>query len=200
MLREKRLHAIIRARPKLLFLAVSIYPQQKALIMFKKIAFAVALVAASTTAFAQPQAPAFYAGIAGTSTDIDGLDRESGYGAFFGYKFNESIAIEGGYYRVADTEFREGNLRGDVTLDQADISVIGTLPLSNGFDIYGRLGYARIEAEADVAGFTGSAADSGAIYGVGLGYTFSPVVHGRLEVQRPASDTTKIVAGVSYKF
>ena len=168
--------------------------------MFKKIAFAVALVAASTTAFAQQQAPSFYAGVAATSTEIDGLDNEGGYGAFFGYKFNESIAIEAGAYRIADTEFREGNMRGDVTLDQFDFSVIGTLPLSNGFDVYGRLGYARIEAEADVGGFSGKANDSGAVYGLGLGYTFSPVVHGRLEVQRPASDTTKIVAGVSYKF
>ena len=168
--------------------------------MFKKIAIAMTLVAASATAFAQQQAPSFYAGIAATSTEIDDSDREGGYGAFFGYKFNQSIAVEAGYYRVADTEFREGTLRGDLTLDQFDVSVIGTLPLSNGFDVYGRLGYARLDAEADIAGYTGKAHDSGALYGLGLGYTFSPVVHGRLEVQKPASDTTKIVAGVSYQF
>ena len=167
--------------------------------MFKKIAAAVAILAASSSAFAQ-EAPSFYAGVAASSTEIDNSDRESGYGAFFGYKFNQSIAIEGGYYRVAETEFSLGTVRGDVTLDQIDVSVIGTLPLSNGFDIYGRLGYARLEAEADVAGFTGKEHDSGALYGLGLGYPFSPVVHGRLEVQKPASDTTKIVAGVSYKF
>lgn len=172
--------------------------------MFKKIAAAVALVAASATAFAQPfaqqQAPTLYAGIAGTSSEIDGFDREGGYGAFIGYKFNQSIAIEGGYYRVADTEYRAGALRADLTLDQIDLSVIGTLPLSNGFDVYGRLGYARLEAEADIAGNSGKEHDSGAVYGLGLGYTFSPVVHGRLEVQRPSSDITKVVAGVSYTF
>lgn len=172
--------------------------------MFKKIAAAVALVAASASAFAQPfmqqQAPSLYAGVAGTSSEIDGFDRESGYGAFLGYKFNESIAIEAGYYRVADTTYRSGALRADLTLDQVDFSVIGTLPLSNGFDVYGRLGYARLDADADIAGYTGKAHDSGALYGLGLGYTFSPVVHGRLEVQKPASDTTKIVAGVGFRF
>lgn len=172
--------------------------------MFKKIAIAAALVAVSATAFAQPfaqqQAPTLYAGIAGTSSDIDGFDREGGYGAFIGYKFNPSVAIEGGYYRVADTDYRVGAVRADLTLDQIDLSVIGTLPLSNGFDVYGRLGYARIEAEADIAGYSGKEHDSGAVYGLGLGYTFSPVVHGRLEVQRPASDITKVVAGVSYNF
>lgn len=167
--------------------------------MFKKIAAAVALLAASASSFAA-EPPSFYAGVAGTSTEIDGFDRESGYGAFIGYKFNQSIAIEGGYYRVADAEYGSGAMRADVTLDQVDISVIGTLPLSNGFDVYGRLGYARLDAEADVAGYTGKDHDSNALFGLGLGYTFSPVVHGRLEVQRPASDTTKIVAGVAFKF
>ena len=167
--------------------------------MFKKIAAAVALVAASAGAFAQ-EMPSFYAGVAGTSTEIDGLDRESGYGAFLGYKFNQSIAIEGGYYRVADAEYRVGATRANLTLDQFDVSVIGTLPLSNGFDVYGRLGYARLNAEAEVGGFTGKEHDSNALYGLGLGYTFTPGVHGRLEVQKPASDTTKIVAGVAFKF
>ncbi len=72
--------------------------------------------------------------------------------------------------------------------------------MSNGFDVYGRLGYARLDAKADVAGYTGKDHDSNAIYGLGLGYTFTPEVHGRLEVQRPASDATKIVAGVAFTF
>lgn len=167
--------------------------------MFKKIAVAAVLLAASAASFAA-EPPSFYAGVAATSTDIDDFDRESGYGAFLGYKFNQSIAIEAGYYRVADSEYRVGGLRGDVTLDQADLSVIGTLPLSSGFDLYGRLGVARLEAEADFAGYTGKEHDTNALYGLGLGYTFTPGVHGRLEVQKPSSDATKIVAGVAFKF
>ena len=167
--------------------------------MFKKIAAAAALVAASGAAFAVEPQP-FYAGIDVGSTKIEGVDREGGYGAFLGYKFNQSVAIEGGYHRLADTEFRSGPVRGDVTVDQIALSVVGTLPLSNGFDVYGRLGYNRLEAEADVAGFTGKEHDSNALYGLGLGYSFSPVVHGRMEVQKPASDTTRILAGVAFRF
>lgn len=167
--------------------------------MFKKIAAAVALVAASSVAFAA-EPPAFYAGVDASSTKVEGFDREGGYGAFIGYKFNESIAIEGGWHRLADTEYRAGALRADVTIDQIDVSVIGTLPLSNGFDLYGRLGYNRLEAEADVAGYTGKEHDSNALYGLGLGYAFTPAVHGRLEVQKPSSDATKILAGVAFKF
>jgi OOP family OmpA-OmpF porin len=167
--------------------------------MIKKIAAALALVAASSAAFAA-EPPSAYAGIDVSSTKIDDSDNEGGYGAFFGYKFNENIAVEAGYHRLADTDVRIGAVRGDLTLDQIDVSVLGTLPLSNGFDVYARLGYNRLEAKADVAGYTGKEHDSGALYGLGLGYSFSPIVHARLEVQKPASDTTRIAAGVSYRF
>jgi OOP family OmpA-OmpF porin len=167
--------------------------------MFKKFAIAAVLVAASTSAFAAGPQP-FYAGIDVASTKIDGFGREGGYGAYFGYKFNPSVAIEGGYHRVADTDYRYNGVRGDLTLDMIDLSVIGTLPLSNGFDLYGRLGYNRLEADADIGGFSGKSHESGGLYGLGLGYAFSPVVHARLEVQRPANDATRIVAGVGFSF
>ena len=163
--------------------------------MIKKIAAALALVAASSAAFAA-EPPSAYAGIDLSSTKIDGYDREGGYGAFFGYKFNENIAVEAGYHRLADTDKNGVNVK----IDQADISGLGSLPLSNGFDVYARLGYNRLEAKASTAGFSGKAHDSNGLYGVGLGYAFSPIVHARLEVQKPASDTTKVVAGVSYRF
>ena len=167
--------------------------------MFKKIAAAVALVAASSAAFAV-EPPSAYAGIDVGSTKIDGFDREGGYGAFFGYKFNENIAVEAGYHRLADNDYNVGAFRGDLTIDQIDVSVLGTLPLSNGFDIYSRLGYNRIETDTDIGSYSGKAHDSGVLYGLGLGYSFSPIVHARFEVQKPASDTTRIVAGVSYRF
>lgn len=161
--------------------------------MFKHIALAAALAAASSAVLAVEPQP-FYAGIDVSSTKIEGFDREGGYGAFFGYKFTPAFAVEGGYHRLADTEFGTTN----VTIDQVDLSLLGSLPLSNGFDVYGRLGYNRVEIDADARGF--SEHDSGALYGVGLGYSFSPIVHGRLEVQKPASDTTKLVAGFAFRF
>lgn len=166
--------------------------------MFKKFA-AFALLAASASAFAQ-QPPSFYAGIDVSSSKIEGHDREGGYGAFFGYKLNESIAVEAGYHRLADRDYNVGALRANVTIDQLDVSVIGSLPLSNGFDVYGRLGYNRLEADADVAGFGAKEHDSNVLYGLGLGYSFTPFIHARVEVQKPASDTTKTLAGLAFKF
>ena len=33
-----------------------------------------------------------------------------------------------------------------------------------------------------------------------MGYAFSPVVSGRLEVQKPDNEITKLVAGVAFRF
>lgn len=164
--------------------------------MFKKIAAAAALIAVSATAFAA-EAPALYVGLDVGSTKIDNFERDEGIGAFVGYKFNETFAVEGGYHRLSNTEYRFGTLRGDISVDQIDLSLLGTLPLSNGFNLYGRLGYNRLEIDSD---FSGDNHDSGVLYGVGLGYSFSPVISGRLEVQKPASDTTRVAVGIAYKF
>ena len=167
--------------------------------MFKKFAVATALLAAASGAFAA-EPPSIYAGVDVSSTKISGADRDGGYGAFLGYRFNESFAVEGGYHRLAETDYYAGALRANVTLDQLDLSVIGSLPLSAGFDLYGRLGYNRLTADADVAGFGVREHDNNVLYGVGLGYAFTPVIHARLEVQKPSSDATRIVAGLAFVF
>jgi OOP family OmpA-OmpF porin len=163
--------------------------------MFKKIAIATALVAASSAVFAAEPTP-FYAGVDVSSTKVSGFDDKLGGGAFVGYKLNQSVAIEGGYHRLVDSTV-DG---ADVTLDQFDVSVLGTVPLTNGFSMYGRLGFNRVEGEAKFNGVKQKDHTTNALYGIGMGYAFSPVVNARLEVQKPDSDITKIVAGVAYSF
>lgn len=167
--------------------------------MYKKIAAAVIALAASSAAFAA-EPPFFYAGIDISSTDFDDFDRDTGFGAFVGYKFNENIALEAGYHRLADKRYSAGTLSADVQIDQYDLSVLGTLPLSSGFDLYGRLGYNRLTVDVDAPGFFGKEHQSKLVYGVGLAYAFTPVLQGRLEVQKPNSDVTKLAAGIVFKF
>jgi OOP family OmpA-OmpF porin len=153
--------------------------------MFRKIAAAAALAAASSTAFAAGPA-AFHAGVDATSTRFEGDDRDGGFGAFVGYRFNASIAVEGAYHRLANTEYRSAAVRADVTLDQLDLSLIDALPPSVGFDLYGRLGYNRLTAETDGACITGKEHDNNVLFGVGLDYTFTPVSRAWKCRSRPA--------------
>ena len=159
--------------------------------MFKKIAVAATVALISTAAFAA-DAPKMYAGVDVGSTKIDGFsDRETSIGGFFGYQVNTNFGVEGGFRRLAD--FDVGSV--GVTLDQLAVSAVGTLPLSGGFNVYGRLGYNHIKAKGN-----GSDTTSGVLYGAGVGYDFTPTISGRLEVQKPSSDSTNFNAGVVFKF
>jgi OOP family OmpA-OmpF porin len=169
--------------------------QEKGNIMFKKIAAAAALVAASSAVFAAEPAP-FYAGVDVSSTKVSGYDDEGGYGAFIGYKINQNVAVEAGFHRLADTDI-DG---ADVTLDQTSVSLIGSLPLADGFSLYTRIGYNRVEGEISSGGYKDKDHTNNALYGIGMGYAFSPVVSGRVEVQKPDSAITKLVAGVAFRF
>ncbi|SHH39050.1 outer membrane beta-barrel protein [Massilia sp. CF038] len=163
--------------------------------MFKKFAIAATFAIASSAAMAADQ-PYFYAGLDAGSSKVEGADRETSYGAFAGYQINENFGIEAGYRRLADTTA----LGADLTVDQISLSGIGTIPLSNGFSVYGRLGYNRIGAEATIGNVSAKDHENKALYGIGLGYTFSPTVAGRLEVQKPDGDITNISAGVAFRF
>ena len=169
--------------------------------MFKHIAAATAILIASSSAFAA-QPGSFYAGADVGKTRIDGISgRGTSIGAFLGYNFHENFAFEAGYRRLASLDFTAGSVSGDIDLNQAAVSLVGTLPLNNGFNLFGRLGYNRIEVDSKVRGFGGAKeSESNALAGVGIGYAFSPAVSARLEWQKPASDASNLSVGVAFAF
>jgi OOP family OmpA-OmpF porin len=163
---------------------------KKALIMIKKIAIAASLAVLASSAFAAPGTPGVYAGVDVGSSKVSGIDdRETSAGAFVGYNFNQNFALEAGYRRLFDAD--------EYSVDQAALSVIGTIPLNNGFSVYGRLGYNRLNLEVQDEG---KAHESKALYGFGVGYAFTPTISGRVEVQKPHSDVTNVSAGVAFQF
>jgi OOP family OmpA-OmpF porin len=168
--------------------------------MFKKIAIAAALAIVTSSSFAADK-PFFYAGADVGSTKIDDVsDRQTSYGGFVGYSFNQNIAVEAGYRRLADFDLFYGNTKFGATIDQSAVSVIGTLPLSSGFSVFSRLGYNRLNATVSGSGANGVGSDSGVLYGIGAAYAFTPTVSARLELQKPSSDSTNVSAGISFKF
>ena len=173
--------------------------------MFKKIATAAALLVASSAAFAA-QPNTFYAGADVGKTRADDFSkRDTSAGAFVGYNFHENFAVEGGYRRLADYDIYVGTIGsgfadGKAKVDQAHLSLVGSLPLGQNFSLYGRLGVNRLEAKVSSAGYSAKDATTKALYGVGMRYAFTPAVSARLEVQKPTSDATNLSAGVSFQF
>jgi OOP family OmpA-OmpF porin len=167
--------------------------------MFNQIAIAAVLAVAASTAAAQ--SPAFYIGADVGQSKIDDIGGQEGsYGIFAGYKINETFAIEANYRRLNDFDTTAFGPNLNFKTDQIGLSAIAALPLSNNFSLYGRLGYNRLDIQTSSAITSVDSDDSGVLYGVGVGYDFSPTMSARLEYQRPASDMSNISAGVSFKF
>ncbi|SFD24991.1 outer membrane beta-barrel protein [Massilia yuzhufengensis] len=167
--------------------------------MFKKIAAVTTLILASSAAVAA-QPGTVYAGADVGKTKIDGFNRDTSVGAFVGYNFHQNFAIEAGYRRLADYEFRMGGSSVDVSADQLALSVIGSMPVGESFSVYGRLGANRLEAKSRFMGASIKDSTTKALYGVGVSYAFTPAVSARLEVQKPSSDSTNLSAGVAFQF
>jgi len=164
--------------------------------MFKKIFAAAALAALASSAFAATP-NTFYAGVDGGSTKIDNFgDNKGSYGAFLGYNFHQNFAAEIGARRLGSWTVNGA----DVDANQYAASIIGTLPLQNNFNVFGRLGYNKVEAKASYNGFSADADDSGVLYGVGVGYQFTPTISGRIEFQKPSSDSHNVSAGIAFAF
>lgn len=86
------------------------------------------------------------------------------------------------------------------SLDQAAVSVLGTLPLSGGFGVFGRLGYNRIESSDNLGHPFFNYHIDKLLYGAGVSYNFNGNISGRVEVQRAARNLTNVSAGVAYSF
>jgi OOP family OmpA-OmpF porin len=148
----------------------------------------------ASASFAQT-APSVYAGVDIGSSKADNANydgSETSYGAFVGYNFNENFALEGGYRSLYDKD--------GVEATQVSLSGIATMPLSNGFNVYGRLGYNRLNVETNFVGVNYKEHQSKVLYGVGVGYVFTPSISGRVEYQKPNSDFSNLSAGLVFKF
>jgi OOP family OmpA-OmpF porin len=164
--------------------------------MFKKIAAAAALALVATSAFAA-EPTAFYGGVDVGSTKVDGLDgSKASFGGFLGYGFNQNFAVEVGYRQLGKWDV----MGADLKAKQTHLSVIGAWPLNQQLDVYGRLGYNQLRAVASYGGYSYGDDTTGALYGVGLNYSFTPAISGRIEVQKPSSDSTNLSVGVAFKF
>jgi hypothetical protein len=164
--------------------------------MFKKLAIAAALAVAASASFAAPTG--YYAGLDLGSTDIDALDgNKTSFGGFLGYGYNQFFAVEVGYRQLGKWDVGHGV---DLKAKQTHLSVVGSYPVAPQFDVYGRLGYNQLRAEASYGKLTYGDDTSGVLYGAGVSYNFTPVISGRFEVQKPASDTTNYSIGIVYKF
>lgn len=143
----------------------------------KKIATALLLsTVVAAPAFAADEG--FYAGVTlgsarvGVPAAFGGATKNSDtvYGILGGYQFNKNWAAELEYTGAG--KFTTATSTGKA--DAFGVTAVGTLPMSDTFSLYGKLGFAQVTGKAN--GAAANANRTSATYGLGLQYNVTPAV------------------------
>ena len=156
-----------------------------------------------------------------TVTSIIDDDRKTGSKWFAGYQINKYFALEGGYFDLRKFGFvaatlPSGTLTGDIKLTGYNLDLVGTVPLTDRFSAFGRVGANNAQATDHFVG-TGFVnvinpnprkRDTNVKYGVGLQYAFNDALAMRVEGERyrvndavgNKGDVDLISAGLIYRF
>ena len=156
----------------------------------KKILTACAIAAAAFTA-----APAFaqgYVGLGVGSSKISGFDfgtvtggntNKSQVKIFGGFQFTPNWGAELQYSDLGKRDVSDAGVSvGSFKTSQYSIAGTGTLPLSSGFSLLGKLGVSANRINAP-AGALSSSNKTSALIGIGASYAITPVLSVRVEYE-----------------
>ena len=132
-----------------------------------------------------------------TASTITNDDRDTAYKIYGGYQLNRNFAIEGGYFDLGNfgysaTTVPAGTLNGNIKLRGLNLDLVGIMPITEKFSVFGRAGLNYAQARDSFSG-TGAVfianpnpSKYGTNYKVGLGvqYAFTDALAMRLEAER----------------
>lgn len=125
-----------------------------------------------------------------------------------GYNFNDYFGVEGELaFGIDEDEVNSSdvgllpNIKVDVALNH-QIGVFGVLSTANtnGFEVFGRLGYVTAEIEANAQGVSAEADGDGVAFGIGAKYYFDGVNGVRADLSTIEGEATNISIGYARKF
>lgn len=133
-------------------------------------------------------------GLTVQSSSID----NTGTGAklFGGYQLNRNFAVEGGYFDLGKSSYRfntvpVGTFSGETRVRGLNLDLVGMLPLSDRFSIFGRIGAAYAQSRANLTS-TGAVPvntntrrnDTNVKVGLGMQYAITEALAVRAELER----------------
>lgn len=172
------------------------------------------LAGISSSLAAQPVNPGWYIGASAGLADyklppdiVLGSDAHDGsYQFFAGYRFNRHVAVEGGYVDLGEASRVlgwppgivgicvisaispcNGNRRETTDATAYKLAAIGTIPITDRFGVFGKLGIARVEVTRVVSQYVSQYSRdtrTRPFYGVGVRYNLTPSVGLRAEWEK----------------
>lgn len=156
-----------------------------------------------------------------TTTAFTADERDTGYKLFGGYQFNQYFAIEGGHFDLGGFDFTAttqpaGTLNGAIEIKGYNLDLVGIIPFTERFSMFGRLGAQYAKAKDQFQG-TGSVniinpnpkeSDTNFKIGLGLQYAMTKALDIRLESERyriddavgNTGDIDMLSLGLVYRF
>lgn len=148
--------------------------EQEVSTMIKKTLMAasvLSLALAGTTAHAQSGYVS--ASVGQADYDISGFDEGTSFKLTGGMQINENFALEGSYINFGEAE---DDIAPVWTAEATgfNLAAVGTLPINEKFDVFGKVGMLFWDAELSEEGFGTFAEDDGNDLGFGFGASFNP--------------------------
>ncbi|HEX2198852.1 MAG TPA: outer membrane beta-barrel protein, partial [Burkholderiales bacterium] len=142
-----------------------------------------------------------------TVTSCD--DKDTGWKLFLGYRVNRNFAVEASYMNAGEfggtvsTIFGTASVKADATAWGA--AALGIFPVSEQFELFGKLGFVRGESDADVVlgGTRVTVGDSGTELAYGLGAVYNINRHFGIRAEWENindADISLLSIGIQYKF
>ncbi len=165
--------------------------------MMKKIVAVVMLTVVAAPAFAADEG--FYAGVTlgsakpNVAPSAQALSKTSNfiYGGLLGYQYNKNLATEIGYGGVGKATDVAGNT---VKGDALSLTAVGMLPLTDSFELLGKLGVSSTKTTSTGLATNLGASRTGLAYGIGAQFNVSDNLGLRLGYDRYPVAT--MIAGV----
>ena len=124
-------------------------------------------------------------------------NRSTGYKLFGGYQLNRNFALEGGYFDLGRFNYAVnttplGTFTSDTRIRGLNLDLVGMLPLSEQFSVFGRVGAAYAQSRSNFAN-TGASPfinsptsrnDTNLKVGIGMQYAFTEALALRAELER----------------
>ena len=164
---------------------------------------ALAVAAAAPAAYAQDENAGFYlgGGVGQFNAQIDDVDQvdetvegwdedDTAYKFFGGYRLNKFLAFELAYVNLGEPSGPVvPGFNVDASVDGFAPYVVGTIPLGNWFEVYGRLGYYFYDATVGVENEVDDRVEfdeesEDLVYGAGIGANIGERLNVRFEYER----------------
>lgn len=131
---------------------------------------------------------------------IGDSDFDTGFKLFAGQQFHRNFAWEAQYTDFGDRNERRFGTFGEASAWSLGGSLVGLLPVSPEFSLFGKLGahYAKVKFSAPGVSFSDSDVDLG--IGAGLSYRLTPQLALRAEIEDIGDPGEMISVGLQFRF